>query len=92
MVSFDLCISPHSAGRMQVEPSGLLVAVVTADSSLVSSGMKGRESWDANDYDWDPHTLEGAARPRRSAATRPREPDDEDVEEYRPQRRQSFVG
>ncbi len=47
--------------------------------------------WAENDFDWDPHTLEGQAKTRRSA-TRPRDGDAAEQEPTRVQRRQPFIG
>ena len=47
--------------------------------------------WNSHDYDWDPHSLEAAARPRRGA-TRQREEDVSEQSQHRLQRRQTFIG
>lgn len=54
-------------------------------------GTTKHNAWDTNDYDWDPSTLEAAARPRRTT-TRPREGGSPEQEQQRVQRRQPFIG
>jgi hypothetical protein len=48
--------------------------------------------WDTNDYDWDPHSLEAAARPRRGATRQREEEDQPEHSQQRTQRRQTFIG
>lgn len=72
-------------------PGGLLDVGALPGVRGVSQMGAGRNSWDSNDYDWDPASLEVAARPRR-AATRPREGEAPEQEQQRVQRRQPFIG